>query len=201
VAAAAPAAAQAAQPLPRAVIDARGTLARFKGDAAVAEPLGVAPDDMPTRGLGITAGAHWYPLRVRRITVGLGAELVWARDTRTGEPAGTPPVTPPTVTTRLSAVSPALSLNFGSGRGWSYISGGIGWGTLTSERADLPFADSAPRAGTTHYGGGARWFDRPHLAYTFDVRFYNIADQPAVGTRPASPGGRFMVFSAGVAFK
>jgi hypothetical protein len=193
--------AQTPQPLPRVVADARGTLARLKGDAPVGQALGVPPGDLPTRGLGLTAGVHWYPLRVRRITVGLGGDLLWARDTRTGEPSGTPPIEAPTVTTRLSAISPALSLNFGSGRGWSYISGGLGWATLTSERADRPYADDAERARTTHYGGGARWFDRRHLAYTFDVRFYTIAEQPPVGTRPAYPRGRFMVLSAGVAFK
>lgn len=193
--------AQAPEPLPRFVADARGTLARLKGDATVGRSLGVPAEDLPTRGLGLTAGVHWYPARVKRITVGLGGDLLWARDTRTGDPAGTPPVAAPAVTTRLSAISPALSLNFGSGRGWSYISGGLGWATLTSERADQPLADAPGRARTTHYGGGARWFDRPHLAYTFDVRFYTIAEQPAAGSRPGYPRGRFMVLSAGVAFK
>ncbi len=54
---------------------------------------------------------------------------------------------------------------------------------------------------TTHYGGGARWFTGPHLAFTFDLRFYTVNAQPAAGNRPAYPRTKMMVISAGVSFR
>ena len=56
------------------VFDVRGSLARFKGDTGTATGLGVTAADMPTKGLGISVGAHWYPLRLRRITFGVGGD-------------------------------------------------------------------------------------------------------------------------------
>ena len=32
-----------------------------------------------------------------------------------------------------------------------------------------------------NYGGGARWFNSPHLAFTFDIRFYAISPRDADG--------------------
>ncbi|MGH9371006.1 MAG: hypothetical protein ACRD15_05690 [Vicinamibacterales bacterium] len=195
--------AQPAQPIGPFVLDVRGALARLKEDAATAEAIGVQPANLPTRGLGLAVGAHWYPLGRGRVTLGLGGELLWARDTETAEPTttGTTTTEGPVVTTRLSAMSPQLSLNFGHGDGWSYVSGGIGWARLTAERQDLPFTDGGGRARTTHYGGGARWFTGPHLAFTFDVRFYTINALPASGTRPDFPRSRFMVISVGTSFR
>ena len=63
-----------AGPISRYVVDARGSLARFKQDSAVSQGLGVDASTLPTRGLGIPAGAHDYPLRFRRITFGVGVE-------------------------------------------------------------------------------------------------------------------------------
>lgn len=195
------ASAQPREPIGPFVVDARGTFARFKEDQAIAGAIDVAPANLPTRGLGLALGAHWYPLRVRAVTLGLGGEVVWARDSRTAEPASATAAPGPTVTTRLTSFSPHLSLNFGKGDGWSYISGGLGQARLTAERADEPFSGSGGRARMTHYGGGARWFTSPHLAFTFDVRFYAINALPASGTRPEFPRTRFMVFSVGVGIK
>jgi hypothetical protein len=194
------AAAQPPEPIGPYALDARGTLARFKGSAAVADPLGVAADDLPTRGLGLAVGAHWYPLRRGRVTFGLGGELLMARDHRTGE-ATTAVPEPPTITTRLSLMSPQLSLNFGKRDGWSYLSGGLGLARLTSEPDGAPFTADASRVRTTHYGGGARWFTGPHLAFTFDLRFYTINAQAASGTRPAYPRTKLMVISVGASFR
>ena len=202
IAAMAMASAAEAQPLEPPgpfVLDARGALARFKQDPAVAQGLDVAAEDLPTRGLGVVAGAHWYPLRSRHITLGLGGEVLLARDSRTGQGTATTPA--PAATTRLSALSPQLSFNFGTNEGWSYISGGIGSSRLVSERDDTPFADPAARTRTINYGGGARWFTGPHLAFSVDLRFYAISPQPAAGTRPAYPRAKIMVISAGVAVK
>ncbi len=73
-----------------------------------------------------------------------------------------------TVNTRFSAVSPQISFNFGARDGWSYISGGIGRGTLTTQRVDEPLPDPESGTKTINYGGGARWFAKKHLAVTFD---------------------------------
>ena len=199
LAAASEAASQPLQPVGPYVIDARGSLARFKEDAAIAGTIDVTADNLPTRGLGMTAGAHWYPIRWRRIAFGVGAEMLLARDSRSKDATATSEAGP-TVTTRLSAISPQLSLNFGKGDGWSYISGGIGWARLTAERDDVAAA-AADRSRATNYGAGARWFTSPRLAFSVDLRFYAINARPATATQPEFPRNRLMVISAGISVR
>lgn len=194
------AAAQPAEPIGPYVVDARGTLARFKGTPAVASALGSTSDAMPTRGLGLATGAHWYPVRLGPVTVGLGGEIVLARGSHTAEFVDQT-AQAPTIGTRFSLVSPQLSLNFGNNDGWSYLSGGIGLARLESELVDRPFTEAADRVRALHYGGGARWFNTPRLAFTFDVRFYTIAAQEVAALRPAYPRMRFMVFSVGASMR
>ena len=199
-----PAADAAAQPttgpIPRFVVDARGSLARFKQDTAVASALQVDSTNLPTFGLGVTVGGHVYVLRTRRITIGLGGEMVLARDSATGttEDDATPG---PTVTTRLSGFAPQISFNFGRDEGWSYFSGGLGSARMTSEREDVPVTGTVSRTKMLNYGGGARFFNTPHLAFTFDIRFYSISPRDPTTTVPGYPRAKFMVLSAGVAFK
>jgi hypothetical protein len=193
-----------AGPISRFVVDARGSLARFKQDTAVAQTVGVDALTLPTRGLGFTVGAHWYPLRLRRITFGIGAEYVRAADSRTF--TTTDDVTDvetegPTLTTKFSSFAPQLSFNFGRDEGWSYISGGIGRARITTERADDPLTDTADSTQVINYGGGARWWNSPRLAFTFDVRFYAISPRSETATVPSYPRAKFMVLSAGVAFR
>jgi hypothetical protein len=192
--------AQPRDPIGPYVVDARGLLARFKEDGGVAQAIDVEPSNLPTRGLGVGIGGHWYPTRLGRVTLGIGGEFVWARGSRTGEQDETATEEAPTVTTRFSAIAPHVSVNFGHGDGWSYLSGGLGRARLTAERADEPFSDGGG-AGMTHYGGGARWFTGPHLAFTFDVRFYAVNASDASGTRPAFPRTRFMVISVGASLR
>jgi len=221
--------AQPAEPIGPYVIDARGTLARFKGDAVLAGQLGpdVNAEDLPTRGLGLAAGAHWYPLRRGRVTFGIGGELILARDARGPSESDTAaPPAGPVVTTRMSGFSPQISLNFGHNEGWSYISGGMGRARLTAEREGgvTPPAGSGPVAGgpgvvvtpvvsatstdgslgrvrMINYGGGARWFTSPRLAFTFDVRFYTIDAQESAGTSIGYPRSRFMAISVGASIR
>ncbi len=191
--------AQLAQPIGRYVADARITLARFKEDPGIAAAIGVRPVNLPTRGLGLVVGAHLYPLRGKRVALGLGAEVLAARDHRTLPTAENAPEGP-TVETRLSSFAPQLSLNFGKRDGWSYISGGIGSATFTAERIDEPLSGGS-RARTINYGGGARWFTNKHLAVSVDLRFYSVAAQPGTATRPAFPKSKMMVVSGGIAFR
>jgi hypothetical protein len=191
--------AQLREPIGRYVADARITFVRFKEDPGVAAAIGVRPVNLPTRGLGIVVGAHVYPLRSRRMTLGVGAEFLSARDHRS-LPTVQDEEVGPTVETRLSSFSPQLSLNFGKRDGWSYISGGIGSALFTAERIDERVGEGS-RARTINYGGGARWFTNKHLAVSVDLRFYSIAAQPGTATRPPFPKTRTMVISGGIAFR
>jgi hypothetical protein len=190
------------EPIAPFVFDARATLARFKQDPLSAAAIGVQPLDLPTRGLGLVAGAHFYPVRTRNFALGLGGEiLLRARASRTIPPAVEDGPDGPTVVTHMTAVSPQVSLNFGKRDGWSYLSGGIGWASFTTELEDAPFEDpeSSPRA--INYGGGARWFAKKHVAFTFDLRFYAISAQPATVLHPQFSSVTVMVFSAGVSLR
>lgn len=192
--------AQVTEPIGPFAADVRVAWARFAEDAAIASALGVSATNLPTRGLGLVFGAHWYPLRLGGVTLGLGGELLTARASRTLAPAAPGGAEGPTVETRLSVASPQISLNFGKKDGWSYLSGGIGWAGFTAERTDQPLADGS-RTRTINYGGGARWFTGKHLAVSVDLRFYAIGAQPAVTGRPAFPKTRRMVISGGIALR
>src|SRR5687768_16111702 len=143
------------------VVDARGTLARFKPAAAIGTSLGVdANTNLPTRGFGVVVGAHVYPVRRRSFALGLGGELLLrTQGSRTAAATSEDGPEGPTVKTRISGLSPQLSLNFGKRKGYSYISGGVGWASLTSELS-APTTPSATagddeRRQTINYGGGA----------------------------------------------
>jgi hypothetical protein len=195
--------AQAREPVGPFVADVRIGLPGFKDDAAVAAAIGVATADMPGRGLGLALGAHWYPVGNSRLALGVGGEILASGASRQPEPpeSGMPVADPVGVRTRFWTVSPQVSLNFGSSRGWSYLSGGIGWGGFRTEREDAPVADGVSRPRVLNYGGGARWFAREHLAFAVDLRFYAVSAQEATTGRPAYPSMTLMVFSAGVAIK
>lgn len=190
--------AQQPEPVGPFAIDARGALPKFDQSGFVAGQLGVATTALPRIGLGVDVGAHWYPLHLGPVTLGIGASLLIGRATRASEdPAGE---AGPTVESRLVAVAPQLSLNFGTGRGWSYLSGGLGPSVY-----DIRLQGTAPetyrRTRAINYGGGARWFAKPHLAFSLDLRFYALNPQDATDTLVAIQRTTLMVFSAGVSFK
>ena len=193
--------AQTREPIGPFVVDVRGTLPRFKETPNVADALGVTTDNIPGRGLGLVFGAHWYPARKGPVTLGLGAELLLSRGSETLEPATEGATPGPTVNTRFSSFAPHVSLNFGARRGWSYISGGYGWVGFTTELEADPVGDAASRPTAIHFGGGARWFAARHVAFSFDLRYYSINEQPATPTRPSYPNMTLMVLSAGVSVK
>jgi hypothetical protein len=189
------------QPIGKFAADVRGTFPKFKQDAGLAADLGVSTANLPTRAFGIVAGAHWYPARIRRVTLGVGGEMVVARRGHTLAPSEEGGPDGPTVNSRFASVSPQVSLNIGSRDGWSYISGGMGSSTFTAERADAPLPPQEGRSRTINYGGGARWFSKKHLALSLDLRFYSIDGQEATASRPAVPHMRLFAFSVGAAFK
>jgi hypothetical protein len=183
------------------VVDLRATLPRFDRTALLAESRNLIPEELPGRGLGLDGGAHVYLIRWRAITFGLGGQVTLARAHAASVSAdGTAALRP--VTSRLVSLAPQLSLNFGTGDGWSYLSGGIGqstWSVVADGEPSTP-ADRE-RLRTINYGGGARWFARPHLAFTFDVRFHAIDPGTPHGGRPGSPRTTLLLMGAGMSIK
>src|SRR5581483_5864965 len=202
LAAASPALAQ--EPPPKIgpfVVDLHATVPRFPTDnLQLAESRGMQITELPGVGFGVQLGAHVYVFKWKAVTVGLGGEFAASRATST-PPAGSD-ATLRAATETFKTIAPELSLNFGTGHGWSYISGGIGtstWSIVPDAQEPLP-ADT-DRVRTVNYGGGARWFAKSHLAFSFDVRFYQIdPGAPSFGY-PGSPRTTLLVIGAGVSVK
>ncbi|HUF46614.1 MAG TPA: hypothetical protein VMM93_02300 [Vicinamibacterales bacterium] len=203
VASIAPAVAARAQPAPREpispyVVDVRGAIPFLKQSVETAGSLFVSPADLPGRGWGLVAGAHVYPIRVRGFALGVGGEWFISRARRelvdaTGEPTGG------AIARQLDSLSAQLSLNFGHRDGWSYLSGGAG--PLTFDTYDDASTPDSVRAMTLNYGGGARWFTRPHLAAGFDVRFYITRPSTATAVVGARGQQTVLVISVGISVR
>jgi len=189
------------------VVDLHGTIPRFPtDDQLLAQSRGMALAELPGSGLGLQVGVHLYLLRWRAVTFGVGGELAAsrARQTPAALPAeaiaaGIQPVRP--AEERFTSIAPQLSFNFGTGHGWSYLSGGMGqsiWSIVPEGQDDYP--PDTDRLKTINYGGGARWFIKAHLAFSFDVRFYAINPGSAY-TFSQSPRTTLLVVGAGVSVK
>ena len=190
------------RPVSGFVVDARGVLAKFGQRPLTATALGVTAADLPGPGLGGSIGAHVYLLRLGNVALGAGGEVLLARRSRqpiddAGEPKGE------NLKARLFSMSPQVSLNFGNRNGWSYVSAGMG----TASFETWPEPDTMPdrRVRAINYGGGARWFRSPHLAFTVDLRFFAISPGLATGTGTWAiaerPRQRLMVISAGISVR
>ena len=183
------------------VLDLRGTFPNFPGDTQLAASRGLSTAELPGRGLGVEIGAHVYLFSWRAVTVGIGGQLTLAR-AHWSEPAVPEGTSPRGVTEHFVSVAPQLSLNFGSGDGWSYLSGGIGrsvW-SIVPDGADRILSDEE-RLPTINYGGGARWLTTRHVAFTFDVRFHAIDPGGAHAGHPGSPRTTLLIMGAGVSLK
>ena len=192
--------------LPLFVLDFHGTIPRFPNDdpdlaasraAPDGTPLGIA--DLPGSGLGIQIGLHLYLVRWRALTVGIGGEFTSGRSSQTPPEGSTSVIA---TTERFRSLSPQLSFNFGNGYGWSYISGGLGQSVWFLEPTGT---DASPPdeeyVKTLNYGGGARWFAKPHVAFSFDVRFYAISPGTPYFGYPGSPRMRLLIIGAGISVK
>lgn len=180
------------------VIDLHGTVPRFPDDLQLADSRGMQLSQLPGAGLGVQVGAHIYVFRFKAITFGLGGEYASSRARQT--PIGTTEL--PSVTEKFETISPQLSFNFGTGHGWSYISGGIGQSTWSLvPDGQTPFPSDTDTMRTINYGGGARWFAKSHLAFSFDVRFYQIDPGTPYFGNPGSPRTTLMIVGAGVSVK
>lgn len=202
----APAAVAAQDPPPTIgpfVVDLHGTVPRFPRESTqLAASRGLDLRDLPGTGLGVHAGAHVYPLRWKAITFGLGVDVALARARQESRQFSAGDFSR-AVTERFTHLAPELSFNFGTGDGWSYLSGGMGrsiWSLQVD--GDDPTAANTERLTTINYGGGARWFNTRHLAFSFDVRFYAV--YPGTGGELGRPGGprtRLLFIGGGISIK
>jgi hypothetical protein len=200
-----PAAAQQKEPIGPFAVDLRGVFARHKLEPDIAKGLDVSTGNLPVRSFGLAGGAHFYPWRSGKITIGVGGEFVFARGSRTLDVLGADGKTTtksPTVRRHLTSVAPEISLNFGHRNGWSYISGGMfGRASLYADRLDAPATD-APMRKALNYGGGARWFTTDRIAFSVDFRWYSIDQQLPTSTGLVfQPRTTLLVLSGGIAIK
>ena len=188
------AAAQMDEPIGLYAFDLRGSFVPFTRNADLADRFGFTAPETPGPGFGFDAGAHLYPLRWRGITFGIGAGFHSSfADQGRSEPAPDPeeePLALPSVRKGFTSVSSQVSLNFGTRDGWSYVSVGLGRSRLGLRALDGE-ASRPTGVHTLSYGGGARWFNRPHLAFSLDARFYALR----------SPRMTVVVISIGASFK
>ena len=174
---------------------------------------------IPSRGYGIDVGAHVYLMRLGSGRLGIGANLVRVRGTASpaAPSSGSTPATPtaavrPDVRAVLTTLAPQLSYNFGSGDGWSYVSAGLGRAQLTTgtsafggsggETSETPARSAASGARSSiNIGGGARWFTKAHLAFSFDFRFHLISPGAADDTMQVTPRTTLVAASAGISLR
>jgi hypothetical protein len=136
------------------------------------------------------------------VTLGVGAELAIGRSHAVPDAVAGQTAAPGAVTETFTSVSPSASLNFGNGNGWSYLIFGIGqsvWSIVPDAARPLPIDEE--RRKTLNYGGGARWFIRKHLAFSLDVRLYQIAAGVPQSGLPGPPRTQLLVVGAGISIK
>jgi hypothetical protein len=189
VMAAAPAAGQAPARPGRWVLDARAVTSAVPADTTFYPTL--SSTIVPSRGFGADLGGHVYLFNLGPARVGFGANVMLVRASitapstdETGSAAGQQ------LTLTMRVVTPQISFNFGSQDGWSYLSAGLGTGSVnTQATVTSPGTQESGRLRAVNFGGGARWFIKPRLAFGLDLRAYQIA---AGNGTP-----RFTVFAVG----
>ena len=204
------AAARAQDPPPKIgpfVVDLHATVPKYPSSPALAASHDVVVAELPGRGLGLQVGGQVYFFRWRAVTFGIGGEYAASRGRKSppdapGGSTATDATTLRETEETFSSKGTALSFNFGTGHGWSYVSGGLArstWSLVPADRAAFP--SDAEKLKTINYGGGARWFIKRHLAFSFDVRFYAINPGAPYLTFPGSPRKTLLVIGAGVSVK
>ena len=176
VIAAAPAAGQTPARPDSWVLDIRGVTSAVPTDATFYPTL--TSTIVPSRGFGADVGGHVYLFNLGPARVGLGATVMTVRATVSAPENTLEESVEPgqRVTLTLRAVAPQISFNFGSRDGWSYLSAGLGLGSVNSRTENaLPGEQESGRLRVVNYGGGARWFFTPRLAFGIDLRAYQLA--------------------------
>jgi hypothetical protein len=203
------------------VVDIRAATSSLPRDSAFFPPV-PSSTAVPSRGYGIDAGAHVYLMQFGTARLGLGASLLRARGTISPGPpepdsgddddddetSSTSAAALPDVATLLTTIGPQVSVNFGRRAGWSYLSAGIGRARITTrtsafvDEAGQVIAQTRLREGGTrssiNVGGGARWFAKSRLAFSFDVRFHIIG---AGGNETSTPRTTLVAVAAGISLR
>ena len=214
---AAPATAQAPKEgLPRFAIDLHAAtvgLPTAEGWVPIV-PVVAADTNVPGRAWGLSGGANIYLLKLGVMTFGIGAQLATGRGKSEPAPIVTPPsVTPstpapqtiPVVITQITSVLPQVSMNFGHKLGWSYLSAGYGRTRVSSSKSAVGAVpgEVIPEAWNPalNFGGGAKWFMRPHLGASFDVRFTKLGSRGATATLPSAKRTQMVTMSVGISIQ
>lgn len=165
---------------------------------------------LPGRNWGVAGGASVYPLRFSKIAFGVGASVIMGKgsaDTVTVTGTGTTATSAVTQTvhTGITSIVPQVSINFGRRLGWSYLSAGAGPSKVTSsnEAIGTTEAQVVPEAWNQalNFGGGAKWFMKPHLGAGFDVRWVKLMSRGATDTLPAAKRTQVWTISAGISIQ
>lgn len=194
VIAAAPAKGQTTSPPGSWVLDIRGTTSAVPIDAGFYPPL--TTGTVPNRGFGADLGAHVYLFSLGPARVGLGASVMMVRATAnvpsSTETDSTTAIPDQRLTLTMRALAPQLSFNFGSRDGWSYLSAGLGTGSVNTHATNTtPGEQKSGSLRSINFGGGARWFIKPRLAFSLDLRAHRLAagdGTPRVGVFAVGAG-------------
>ncbi|MSO60962.1 MAG: hypothetical protein EXQ50_02535 [Acidobacteria bacterium] len=208
---AAPAAAQPSERLPWFSVDLHGAWVGLP-TAEGWVPVVTATTPLPGRAWGVAGGATVYPVKLGVMTLGLGVAMHTGKSTSsaltsttgTGSAEVTKPTTT-TVTTQITSLLPQLSINFGHKLGWSYLSAGYGRSKAASSAAAFgtAVAQTVPEAWNVaiNFGGGAKWFMKPHLGAGFDVRFTKLGSRGATAALPSARRTQMVTISVGISIQ
>ncbi len=207
--AATPAAAQNPERLPWFAIDAHLATIGLPQAEGWVPGLG-ATTIYPGRNFGVSGTVTLYPLKLGLVTFGVGTSISTAKKSAETKAISGSGVNQTTVVTQIvrtgvTNLIPQISLNFGRKLGWSYISGGIGRTKVTS-RADAIGTTPAivvPEAwnDAINFGGGAKWFPKPHLGISLDIRFVKLGSRSPTDTLPSAKRTQQWTIGAGVSFQ
>jgi opacity protein-like surface antigen len=206
-----PVAAQTREPLPLLAIDLHGaTVGLPTAEGWIPVPV-MGDTPLPGRGWGGAGGATIYPFRVGIVTFGFGAAISYGKGKgealtiTTGSGANAVTRVTPVMRTEALNVLPQVSFNFGHKLGWSYLSAGMG---TTRIKASMDASPTTPQVvlpeswnSALNFGGGAKWFMKPHVGASFDVRFVKLGSRPATETLPAGKRTQMITFAVGISIQ
>jgi hypothetical protein len=205
-----PTAAQTREDLPRFVIDLHGARVGLP-TAEGWVPAVSAETPLPGRAWGLAGGANVYLVRLGVVTFGAGAHVATGRGKAealtitSGSGATATTTTTPVVITQITSLLPHLSMNFGHTLGWSYLSVGYGRTKVSSSSSTVGTTAGivVPEAWNPalNFGGGAKWFMKPHLGASFDVRFTKLSSRGETATLPSARRTQMITFAVGISIQ
>ena len=173
----------------------------------------VVSDDteLPGRAWGFGSGGMIYPFRLGIMTFGFGASILTGKGSgesftiTTGSGSTATTRVTPVVHTGITSLLPQVSINFGHRFGWSYLSAGVGRSKVSSraEATGTTPEDVVPETWNQaiNFGGGAKWFMKPHLGASFDVRFIKLSSRSPTDTLPSAKRTQLWNISAGISIQ